>query len=391
MPSEERLRRLVERIEGRDGLHLWRAPGRVNLIGEHIDYLGGRVLPFACDREVLLAAVPHAREVVLSSLEEPEPAVVPLDGEPELAGWTRYVGGVVAALREAGLGVRGVRGALSSSIPIGAGLSSSAALEAAVALAVTDARPVPPEVLREAEYRATGVPCGVMDQAAVLGGRAGHALLLDCGTGEVEALRLPESLGFVVVDTGTRRRLTDGRYAERQREVVRAFEVVRRRTGAERLDDLRPEDVDELGEPEDMDELGEPGRRRLRHAVTEQRRVDEAVRALRAGDLETLGALLDASHVSLRDDFEVSSEALDDAVDAVRSIDGCLGARLVGAGFAGCVLAAVRAEATEGVAAEASRLLEGRLPGVRSFPVQAVDGAGPAEDVRGGTGPRRGP
>lgn len=382
MPSEERLRRLVERIEARDGLHLWRAPGRVNLIGEHIDYLGGRVLPFACDREVLLAAVPHPGEVVLSSLEEPEPAVVPLDEEPELAGWTRYVGGVVSALREAGLGVRGVRGALSSSIPVGAGLSSSAALEAAVALAVTDARPVPPEVLREAEYRATGVPCGVMDQAAVLGGRAGHALLLDCRTGEVEALRLPESLGFVVVDTGTRRRLTDGRYAERQREVVRAFEAAQRRTGAERLDDLRPSGADEVEEP---------GRRRLRHAITEQGRVDEAVRALRAGDLEALGALLDASHASLRDDFEVSSEPLDDAVDAVRSIDGCLGARLVGAGFAGCVVAAVRAEATEGVAAEASRLIEGRLPGVRSFPVQAVDGAGPAEDVRGGTGPRRGP
>lgn len=381
MPSEERLRRLVERIGSRGDLRVWRAPGRVNLIGEHIDYLGGRVLPFACDREVLLAAVPNPGEVVLSSLEEPEPAVVPFVGESDLAGWARYVGGVVAALREAGLGVRGIRGALTSSVPVGAGLSSSAALEAAVALAVTESRPVPPGVLRDAERRATGVPCGLMDQAAVLGGLAGNALLLDCGTGEIEALRLPEGLGFVVVDTGTRRRLDDGRYAERQREVVRAFEIARRRSGVERLDELEPGMADQLGA-----ELGEPGRRRLRHAVAEQRRVRDAVEALLGEDLEGLGALLDASHASLRDDFEVSSEALDQAAGAVRSIAGCLGARLVGAGFAGCVLAAVRIGASEEVAAEASRLLEDRLPEVRSFPVVAVDGAGPAGDVGGGSG-----
>lgn len=368
MPSEERLRALLDRVGDRGGLELWRAPGRVNLIGEHIDYLDGRVLPFACDREVTLAAVPHADAVLLESLEEPGRVLVPLEGSAELEGWGRYVGGVVAALRDAGIGVRGVRGALTSSIPVGAGLSSSAALEAAVALAVTGGGPVPPAVLREAEHRATGVPCGLMDQAAVLGARAGHALLLDCRTGATEAIPLPEGLGFVVVDTGTRRRLEDGRYAERQREVRGVFDVARRRLGVEALDELDPGGPDELAP-----EVGEVGRRRLRHAVGEQRRVDEAVRALRDGDLEGLGALLDASHASLREDFEVSSEALDRAVDVVRAEGGCLGARLVGAGFAGCVLAAVRG----GRESEVSGRVEARLPGARAFEVRAADGAGP--------------
>lgn len=371
MPSDGRIERLAEHLDvPSEELRFWRAPGRVNLVGEHIDYLGGRVLPFACDLEVLCAATPRPGEVVLSSLEEPGRATVPLDGPAAADGWAAYVAGVVGALREAGLRMEGVRGALTSTIPVGAGLSSSAALEAVVALAVTGGVRPPAEVLREAEHRATGVPCGLMDQVAVLHGRAGHALLLDCSTGGREQVPLPGSIGFVVVDTGTRRRLADGRYAERQREASRALASLGRDAG---LDGLTPADVETLPDP---------GRRRLRHAVGEHRRVDEAAEALRVGDAEGLGGLLEASHASLRDDFEVSSEALDTAAEAIRGVNGCLGARLVGAGFAGCVLGVVRAGAEGAVATEAADRLRGRLPGCRAFGVHAVDGAGPAEVLR---------
>lgn len=346
----------------------------MNVIGEHVDYLGGPVLPFACDRDVLLAARP-ADDVVLESFEEPGVARVPLAGEPgKLEGWARYPGGVLRALREAGMLAWGLRGVLTSAVPVGAGLSSSAALEAAIALALTRGERPPAEVLRRAEHLATGVPCGVMDQVAVLHGREGGALLLDCGTGAWEEVRLPEGLGFVVVDSGTRRRLEDGRYAQRQAEAQEAWGVAARELGVEALDELDPTD---LGRVEAA--VGEVGSRRLRHVVGEAHRVREAVATLRRGDLEALGALVDASHASLRDDFEVSSEALEVARAEARRHPGCLGARLVGAGFAGCVLALVRSGAEEEVASDVPVRLREHLAGAVAYPVRSTDGAGEAE------------
>lgn len=191
---------------------------------------------------------------------------------------------------------------------------------------------MPPAVLQEAGQLATGVPCGVMDQTAVLESRAGHAMLLDCATGAFEHVPIPDDVGFVIIDTGTRRDLADGSYARRRREV----------------------------------ESGEP--RRVRHAESEQRRVHDAVDALRAGDI---GALVSDSHASLRDDFEVSAPALDHAVGTALGHSACRGARLVGAGFAGCVLAVVEAVASEDVCA----FVEERMPGTTGFAVSAVDGA----------------
>jgi galactokinase len=346
MPSDPRIDRLLERLgvrSGDAGLRLWRAPGRVNVIGEHVDYAGGKVLPFACNLDVMLACVPDADEVVLDSLDVPGRARVRLDGAGEApTGWGRYAAGVVEAAREAGLAVRGVRGVLGSTVPVGAGLSSSAALEAAVALAVLDGEQPPARVLQRAEHIAVGVPCGVMDQVAALHGRAGHAIALDCATVTWELVPLPAGLGFVVVDTGTRRALEDGRYAQRRREAERGQA------------------------------------RRIRHVETEMARVDRAIDALRDGELAVLGALLDASHASLREDFEVSSDALDAAVAACRTHDGCLGARLVGAGFAGCVLAAVRAGAEADVGAHAAaRLRAAGFGRAVAYPVRAADGAGP--------------
>jgi galactokinase len=274
------------------------------------------VLPFACDLELEVTAIGTDGPVEFS----------PPQAQP-------YAEGVGAALLEAGIRVERRRGEVSSAIPIGAGLSSSAALEAALALALTDGEiELDPVLLQRAEYLATGVECGVMDQTAVVKGRRGHAMLIDCATGTLTHVRMPDEIAFVVLDTGTRRALSDGRYAQRRAEV----------------------------------EAGE--QKRMRHAESEQRRVFDAVDALRAGDAAALGALLNESHASLRDDFEVSSEALDRAVGEAVAVPGVHGARLVGAGFAGCVLAVAEKGAEDG-------LLD-RFKA--AYVVHAVDGAGPA-------------
>ena len=281
--------------------HTYRAPARVNIIGEHIDYVGGTVLPFACDLELRITAEPTDGEITFESADG-------LDARG-------HVRGVVAALEEAGVDVRRRRGRITSTIPPGAGLSSSTALEVAIALALTDGLAPSPDVLVRAEQLATGVPCGVMDQTAILRSKAGHAILLDCSTGRFEYVAVPDHIAFVVIDTGTRRQLTDGRYAKRRAEL----------------------------------EAGHPARRA--HALTEQARVGAAAHALREGDIASLGALVSYSHASLRDDYEVSSEALDRAVETAQAHPACHGARLVGAGFAGCVFAVVDAEGADDLVA----------------------------------------
>ncbi len=291
----------------------FRAPGRVNIIGEHIDYLGGTVLPFVCDLEVVVTAEPSEQIEFVSP-----------EGDA-----SRHVSGLLEAFSVAGIAVTPCRGEITSTIPIGAGLSSSTALVAALAMALSGGIKPAPSVLLHAEQIATGVPGGLMDQTAILECRAGHALLLDCATGAIEHVPLPDSIGFVVIDTGTRRRLSDGRYAERRTEV----------------------------------EAGHP--KRMRHATSEQRRVYDAVDALRSGDAPSLGKLVSASHASLAADFEVSSPALDAAVHQADAHPSCHGARLVGAGFAGCVLAIV----DPGAEAEVAGLFE------HAFAVSSADGA----------------
>jgi galactokinase len=227
----------------------------------------------------------------------------------------------LAVADELGLDV-GFEGTIESTVPSGAGLSSSAAVEVAIAGALCAAAGVRPEALelaeacRRAEEKASGVPCGIMDQAASVLGRAGHALLLDCGALVYEHVPLPEELVLVVLDSGVRRSLGDGRYADRRREV----------------------------------EAGEP--KRIRHVESENGRVHESVDALRDGDLERLGRILLEGHRSLRDDFEVSIAALDELVERATAA-GAFGARLTGAGFGGCVLALASPTTAEAVAAVA--------------------------------------
>ena len=321
-----------------------RAPGRVNLIGEHTDYNDGFVLPMAIDRAVVIALRPREdRTVHVVSLDYDEEAVFDLDplthGGP---GWAEYLKGSAWALGEAGGDLRGWDGVVTGDVPHGAGLSSSAALELATLrafAAVADAPWEPARMARlgqRAENAWVGVNCGIMDQMISAAGEAGHALLIDCRTLETDAVPLPEGTVVAILDTGTRRGLVDSAYNERRAACEAAAAVL----GVPALRDATLEQLEAA-----RDRLDETVYRRARHVVTENARTQEAAEAMRAGDPERLGALMDASHASLRDDFEVSSGALDRMASLARGAAGCFGARMTGAGFGGCAVALVEAEA----------------------------------------------
>jgi galactokinase len=303
-----------------------RAPGRVNLIGDHTDYTGGFILPMAVDLETVVAGECVGDRVVLHSGDEPDPAEVALDiGDPAAAEppWARYVAGVVATVHP----VRGLVGDVSTTIPIGAGLSSSAALEVSVALALgfRGSKIELAQRCREAEQLASGVPCGIMDQLVSAAGEAGHALRIDCTSLEWVAVPMPEELDIVVVHSGVSRRLAGSAYGSRRAEC----EAAEAEIGPLRHATLA--DVDSLVDP--------MLRRRARHVVTENQRVLEFSDALAGTRLDALGPLMAASHASLRDNFEVSTSELDDLVARLTSTAGVIGARLTGAGFGGCVVA----------------------------------------------------
>lgn len=303
------------------------APGRVNLIGDHTDTTGGLVLPLAVDLATTVRGVRGGDRVALRSgavggaaevdLVVADPAAV----EP---AWARYVAGVVAEVRPE----RGFRGTVATTLPVGAGLSSSAALEVAVALALGfDGTPLELALLAQrAEQAASGVPCGVMDQLASAAGVDGHALLIDCHELTVTPLPVPDGVEVRVIHSGEERRLAASPYAERRAAVEAAEAAI----GPLRL-------VRHLA---DLDAVADPTRRRrARHVVTENERVRLAAEALVAGDVAAVGELMVESHRSLRDDFEVSTPTLDALVDRLAVAPGVYGARLTGAGFGGCVVA----------------------------------------------------
>ncbi len=316
-----------------------RAPGRVNLIGEHTDYNDGFVLPMAIDREVRIALRPRDdARVALLALDLDRETSFELDGLERAKGWQEYVKGVAWALRQDGLELRGWEGVVAGDVPRGAGLSSSAALELAAARAFQASSGFAwrPERMARLGQRAengwVGVSSGIMDQLISALGREGHALLLDCRSLEGEAVPLPEGHAVVVLDTGTRRGLVDSAYNERRAQC----EAAAAHCGVPALRDLDEADL-EAGAAG----LDDVTLRRARHVVAENRRTLEAADAMRRGDAALLGRLMDASHESLRHDFEVSSPALDAMVACARRQPGCLGARMTGAGFGGCAVALV--------------------------------------------------
>ena len=396
---------------GRDPDGVWHAPGRVNLIGEHTDYNEGFVLPFALAQGVRAAAgrrddgvlelrsrqapgtavrvaagslTPHgvradaARPAVLPLTpggvrdDTARPAVLPLT-PGRVPGWAAYAAGVAWALREAGYAIGGARVAIDSDLPQGAGLSSSAALECATAVAltglygVTIASPELARLARRAENDFVGVPAGIMDQSASLECTRGHALLLDCrslGTTQVPLDMAAAGLELLVLDTGARHEHAGGRYASRRRACEQAAALL----GVQAL-----RDVTDLAGP---DRLPDPVlRRRVRHVITDNQRVHEVAGLLRSGDVAGTGPLLTESHRSLRDDFEVSWPQADVAVDAATTA-GAIGARMMGGGFGGSVIVLAPAGQSAPIAAAVGAEYDRRnWPAPALVPASAAAGA----------------
>jgi galactokinase len=333
-----------------------RAPGRVNLIGDHTDYNEGFVLPLAIDRDCLIAfAARDDDRVRVQSREVAD------------ASWHRFVAGAVAALADRGRAPAGMDAAVSSTVPVGSGLSSSSALSVALTLALAAVGGLaldPREAARaalDAEVRATGVRGGLMDQLTAVFGRRDGALLIDCRTLTVESIPLPQEYAVLTVHSGLPRTLAGSAYAQRRD----ACEAIAARLGVAALRDAKLEQVRD-----------EPI---ARHVVTENERVLDFAAALRAGDTTRLGDLLLASHASLRDDYKVSTPELDLAVDLLVE-HGAIGARLTGAGFGGCVVALVDRQRVDDVAAKTvARYRADTSLDAHAFVVGAVDGAGAVE------------
>jgi galactokinase len=369
-------RAFAERF-GRPPEGVWAAPARVNLVGEHTDYNDGFVLPLAIDRRVTVAAARRADDLLrLVSLDKGEERLRLADVRPgAVHGWAAYAAGPLWALARDGVEVGGLDLVLGSDVPIGSGLSSSAAVECAILLAARDLYGGPDDLARlasiaqRAENDVVGVPCGIMDQMAALACTAAHVLLLDCRSLEADQVPFAPAdagLALLIVDTRVSHALADGGYAERRAACERAARVL----GVRALRDATQADLDAA-----HDRLGEGPYRRARHVVGENARFLAVVELLRRGRPDTIGDALNASHASLRDDYQVSAPELDTAVEAALRA-GALGARMTGAGFGGCALALVPAGAVAdvGKAVTAGFAERGfREPGI--FAVEPADGA----------------
>lgn len=316
-----------------------RAPGRVNLIGEHTDYNDGFVLPMAIDHAIWIALRPrHDHTVLLHSLQMQQPVDFSLAKIEHGTGWVEYVHGMAWSLKQDGYTLKGFEGVLSGDIPVGAGLSSSAALEMGTAKAfslVSDWHFEPVLMARaaqRAENQWVGARTGIMDQMISATAKAGHALLLDCRDLSYRHIPMPDHTTVVIMDTATRHRHTNSGYNQRRMECEAAAVYF----GVSHLRDLTWETF-QAG----ASNLAPKPRQRAQHVLTENERVLQASKALCAGDAERMGQLMNASHISMRDDFEITNNELNLIVDLAQQQPGCYGARMTGGGFGGCAVALV--------------------------------------------------
>ncbi|MET0853961.1 MAG: galactokinase [Microterricola sp.] len=331
---------------GREPRGLWSAPGRVNLIGEHTDYNDGYVFPFAINRRTLIGLTLRDDNVLrVASAHAPEAVEISLDDlSPEnLTGWSAYPLGVAWALGQFGARLGSLPGAdiyIDSEVPIGAGLSSSAAIECAIAVALNDVwhldldRRTLAKVGQLAENRAVGAPTGIMDQSASLLGEADAGVFLDCRTLDADVIPLgfdAAGLELLIIDTRVSHSHATGGYAARRASCEAGAAAM----GVPALRDLHERDLAKAAELLDDETF-----RRVRHVVTENQRVLDTVRTLREHGPRAIGALLDASHISMRDDFEISCAELDLAVETAKAA-GAIGARMTGGGFGGAAIALV--------------------------------------------------
>lgn len=342
-----------EKMFGGPATMLVRAPGRVNLIGEHTDYNDGFVLPMAIDRAVWIALRPLGdRRVRLYSADFDETAEFSLDGlRNEGNSWVEYIKGVAFVLQSEGYPVSGWEGVIAGDVPIGAGLSSSAAVEmaSARAFAALDGWPWDARVMAKAGRRVEnewiGVNSGIMDQMISAAGRAGHALLIDCRSLETEAVPLPPGVAVVILDTMTRRGLVDSEYNDRRMQCERAAAVMG-------VPALRDADMELLYRKSgDLDPVTA---RRAKHVISEDQRTLDAAAVMRQGDAVAMGRLMNESHISMRDDFEISRREMDTMVELAQADPNCYGARMTGGGFGGAAVALVRVEGAEPFAAAVS-------------------------------------
>lgn len=331
---------------GQPPTHIVRAPGRVNLIGEHTDYNDGFVFPMAIDRAAWIALRPRDdKRVIVHSVDFDQTTEFTLDHLSKAGDeWIEYVKGVAWALTEAGHQLGGWEGALAADVPIGAGLSSSAALEMATARAfnLTSNFPWNPPAIaklgQKAENQWVGAQTGIMDQMISASGQADHALLIDCRSLETQLVPLPPGTVIVVLDTATRHQHTGSGYNERRAQC----EAAARYFNVPALRDVTLEQFEARA-----DGLDDVTIRRARHVITENERTLEAADAMRAGDAAKMGKLMDASHVSMRDDFEISRDEMNKMVEIAQAQPACFGARMTGGGFGGCAVALVREEAAQ--------------------------------------------
>ena len=322
-----------------------RAPGRVNLIGDHTDYTGGLVLPMAIDRHTTIV-FERSDDVLATSGNfdgEVRFGLPVVDAAAVQPAWGRYIAGVAAAMNERHMTPRGFTGTVTTTVPIGGGLSSSAALEVAAALAFgidADATTIA-AVCRRAEHLSTNVPCGIMDQLTSVAGVKNHALLIDCHSLDVTPIRIPESLAVWVVEVSSRT-LDGSEYPAR----VAQCAVAEREIGPLRLADVHS--VNRIVDP--------VVRARARHVVTENERVRQFAAALAAGDFRAAGQLMIASNASLRDDFATSTTQMDAAVEHYSQVPGVYGVRMTGGGFGGCIVVLGDADIRDDAAIDGMRV-----------------------------------
>jgi len=379
LEPSERVQRQFAVLFGRPPALIALAPGRVNVIGEHVDYNGGWVLPAAIDRCLVMAVAPRTDDRVRLATADFE-GVIEFDGKDLAPGhakdWSRYVRGVMAGLARAGYGMPGFDACVASTIPVGGGLSSSAALEAATGLAglaLNGAgmnRFALAKLCQQAEHDYAGVPCGIMDQAAVLCCEPGHLLLLDCEAETFVHTPLADDVwSLLIINSGVSHELASGEYAQRRA----ACEQAARRLRVPSLRHIAPENLEgALALPGLTEEM----RRCVRHVVTENDRTHHCVAALKTGDFLTAGRHLNASHASLRDDYRVSCTELDFIAAVTQHESAVAGCRMTGGGFGGSCVALVRKDSAASVmqsVGDAFHARFGRRPA--SFATSAAPGA----------------
>ena len=331
---------------------IFRAPGRVNLIGEHTDYNDGFVMPAAIEFDTWIAAGPRPdRTLHATSIEFNETVDLPLDQleGPPRAHWSDFIRGVAAVLETKGHRLSGANLIVHGQVPIGAGLSSSASLEVATALALLSSAKsdVPPldlvKLSQRAEHEYVGTRCGIMDQFIAVFGEYGHALMLDCRSLQYELLAIPSDVRLVICNSMVRHNLASGEYNRRRADCETGVQLLRKHLP--RIAALRDVTVTDLEKY--RSDLPDIIYRRCRHVISENQRVLDAANALRTNDLSRFGELMRASHHSLRDDYEVSCRELDVLVDLAFECPGVYGSRMTGGGFGGCTITLVRSDSVK--------------------------------------------